>query len=276
MEGMRVIPRIVHNLSAALIVGSHHEVVFLCKLHHPFCLLSIRFAIRMCTTVRVCVVTVHIDTIGVVTCSAVDGVVAAMVSSIRVGVRTNVEVNIIKDVGALRKCRILEEIVDPAEHQHPTCCLIAVDSRGVQELRFTRAASVVDVSDQKLTVAWQSAEVDDFTHIRVVSRKLEHHVFVCGVGRILIPVVSGAVITVPHHGVIQHRRRSLQCHLVSHFLEFGELLVVGVSCNDVSIDAVHRDGVCDSRKVVIAVEFKSKIVLIALLHELVEVFFLCE
>ena len=58
--------------------------------------------------------------------------------------------------------------------------------------------------------------------------------------------------------------------LISEFLEVGEVFVVGVGRDHIAINVVDRNGMSDGFKVIVAVQIKSKIILIALLHELAQ------
>ena len=62
----------------------------------------------------------------------------------------------------------------------------------------------------------------------------------------------------------------MKCDFVSEFLEIRKIIVVGVSRDHIAVDAVHRNGVGDGVQVVVAVQHESEIILIALLHELVQ------
>ena len=57
---------------------------------------------------------------------------------------------------------------------------------------------------QKLAVARKCAKFDDFAHIRMVGCESIHHVLVCAVCRVSIPVVFSAVAAVPHLGFKHH------------------------------------------------------------------------
>ena len=270
MKGVGVVPRIVHDFFAAMIVGTHHKIIVLCKLHKPHRLCLPLFAIRVLAAVWIRIVTVHIDTVGVVTGSTIYGVVAAMIGAVGVGVGSDVKIDVVKDVGALRKGGVLQEVVDEAEHQHPTGSLVAVDGGSVKELRLAGAIAVVDVGDQDLAVAGQGAKLYDLAFVGMVGMEGIHHVFVSAIGRVAVPVVFGTVAAIPHGQFLEHRRRSHQCDFITEFLELAEFVVVGVSDDGVSFNTVNGNGMGNGLKVVIAVQLKSKIVLIALLHELVQ------
>ena len=50
----------------------------------------------------------------------------------------------------------------------------------------------------------------------------------------------------------------------------GKFVVVGVSGNRLAINAVHRNGSGDGFEVIVAVQLKSEIILIAFLHEMLQ------
>ena len=200
MEGVGVVPRVVHHLGTAVIVGTHHKSVFFGKLHKPFCFSLVGIAIGVWTTIGVGIVAVHINTVGVVTGGTVHVVIACVISSVRVGVRANIKVNIVHNGLNFRLVRVFKQIVNQAKHQNPACGFVAVDGAGVEELGLTSnpITGIVKVRNQNLASRRQCAKCYDFAFVRMVGLEIKHHGFVSLVGRVAVPVVFSAVAAVPH------------------------------------------------------------------------------
>ena len=82
-----------------MVVGTHREQMLLGQVHHPLALvLIIGSTIGMWAVVEVGEVTVQVDMVAVFTRGTINGVVAAMVSAVRVGAREDEEVDIVQDV----------------------------------------------------------------------------------------------------------------------------------------------------------------------------------
>ena len=116
MECVGVVPRVVHHLGTAVIVGAHHKSVFFGKLHKPFCFSLVGIAIGVWTAIGVGIVAVHINTVGVVAGGPVHVVVACVISSVRVGIRANIEVDVLHNGLNFRLVRIFKQIVNQAKH----------------------------------------------------------------------------------------------------------------------------------------------------------------
>ena len=198
MEGIGVVPRIVHHFGTTVVVGSHHKGDFSGKVHEPLGFSLVFVAIRVGTAMRIGIVTVHVDAVGVLSSGTVDGVVATMIGAVGIGIGANVKIDIIHHVLHLRLVGILQQIIDEAEHHDPTCGLVTMDSAGVEELRLAVGRAIVEVGNQNLATAVQCAEGDDFALVGVVGGELEHHVLVGAIGGIAVPVVFGTVAAVPH------------------------------------------------------------------------------
>ena len=97
MQGVGVVPRIVHHLGTTVIVGCHDEGNVLGKLHEPLRLKLVFFVVGVWTTVWVRVVAVHVDAIGIFACGMVYRVVAAIVGAVGVGVWGDVKVDVVHD-----------------------------------------------------------------------------------------------------------------------------------------------------------------------------------
>ena len=217
---------------------------------------------------RVSVVAVHVDTIGVFAGGAVHVVVAAVVGAVGVGIGTDVEVDVFEDVLHFRLVGVLQQVVDETEHHDPADDLVAVDGGGVEELRFAVGSAIVDVGQHNLTAAGQGAKGDDLALVGMVGLESEHHLFVGAIGGVAVPVVFGSVATVPHGCFFEQRRRGLKRDVIAEFDKTGKVVVVGVCRDHIAINAVDRDGLGDGFEVVVAIQAESEIILIALLHEL--------
>ena len=269
MKGIGVVPRVVHYFSAAVVVGTHHKGDFSGKVHEPlgFGLVFITIGVR--TSMWVGIVAVHVYAVGILSSGTIDCVIAAMVGAVGVGIRADVKVDVVHHVLHLGLIWILKQIVDKAEHQNPSRGLVAVDGRSVEELGFAFSCAVVEVRNHDFAATGQRAEGDDFAFVGMVGLEFKHHVFVCLIGRVAVPIVFGAVAAVPHSDFLQHGRRSLKRNFVSEFHKTGKILVVGVSGHHIAVNAVDGNGLGNGFQVVVAVQTKSKIVLVAFLHELV-------
>ena len=79
-------------------VGSHRESIILGKLHKPLGFGLVCIPIRMCAAMRVRVIAVHIDVIGISTSGTIDSIVATIIGAIRVGVREDENVQLVHQV----------------------------------------------------------------------------------------------------------------------------------------------------------------------------------
>ena len=272
MERVGVIPRIVHHLGAAMVVGAHYKGIILCELHKPLGFGLIVVAVGVGGAMWVSVIAVHVDAVGVATCGSAHVVVPCMIGAVGVGQGPDVKVNIVDHILHLRLVGVFQQIVNETEHENPACGLVAVDGARVEELGFAIGRAVVEVGNQDFAAAGQCTEGDDFAFVRMVSLEGKHHVFVCAIGGVAVPVVFGTVAAVPHGHFFKQRRRRLKRHFIAELLKLGEIFVVGVGGYQVPFNAVHRNGVGDGLEVIVAIQVKGKIILITLLHELMELF----
>ena len=204
MEGVGVVPRIVHHLGTTMVVGCHHEGDFSGKVHEPLGFSLIGMAVGMLATVWVGIIAVHVNAVGVFTGGAVHIVVSGMISTIGVGERANVEVDIVHHILHLRFVGVLQQIVDKAKHQDPACGFVTMDGGGVEELGLAVGCAVVEVGNQYFAVARERSQCDDFTLVGMVGLEIKHHGFVCFVGRVAVPIVLSTVAAIPHGDFFKH------------------------------------------------------------------------
>ena len=135
MEGIGVIPGVVHHFRAAVEIGAKDEVVRIGKVHH-----SLRFGLDGAlveATVIFWIVAVEVYAVGVVAAGVGHGVVATVVSAVGIGIGSDVELHRVDDIGETGIGSILaEEGVDEAQHQDPAGGLIAVHGAGKQHFRL--------------------------------------------------------------------------------------------------------------------------------------------
>ena len=168
-----------------------------------------------------------------------------MVGAVRVGVGPNVKVDIVHYSLDFRFVGILKQIVNEVEHQDPACGLITMNSAGVEELGLAVSCAIVEMGNHNLAATGQRAERDDFALVRVVVLEIKHHGFVSLIGRVAVPIVFGAVATVPHGNFLKQRRRCLKGYVISKSLEFCKIIVVGVGGHHLAVNAVNRNGTGD-------------------------------
>ena len=82
------------------------------------------------------------------------------------------------------------------------------------------------MGNQNLSAARQGSKGYYFAFVGMVGAEGIHHVFVCFVSGVLIPVVFGSVVAVPHLGLEQHGRRSLKGDVIPEFLKCSKFFVV--------------------------------------------------
>ena len=157
MEGLIGVPRIVHHLGAAMVVGTHREQMFLRQVHHPLALvLIIGSTIGVWAVVEVGEVTVQVDMVAILTRGAINGVVAPMVGAVGVGAREDEKVDIVQDVedtGVVAGA----ELVDETQHQDHARHLVAVHGGGIEEMGLAVGLAVVEARAHQLTATGQRA-----------------------------------------------------------------------------------------------------------------------
>ena len=157
MKGLVSVPRIVHNLSTAMVVGTHREQMLLCQVHHPLAfVLIIGSSIGMGAVVEVGEVTVQVDMVAVFTRGTINGVVAAMVGTVRVGAREDEEVDVVQDV---ENTRVVAgaEFVDETQHQDHARHFVTVHGGGIEEMGFAIGLAVVEACAHQFTSTGQGA-----------------------------------------------------------------------------------------------------------------------
>ena len=120
------VPWIVHHFSATMIVGTHGKQIFLCQIHHPLgFVLIVGSTIGVGSIIEVREVTVEVNVVAIIAFGTSDGVIATVISTIRVGARENKQIDIVEDVldatvgaGA--------ELIDESKHKNHARHLITV------------------------------------------------------------------------------------------------------------------------------------------------------
>ena len=72
--------------------------------------------------------------------------------------------------------------------------------------------------------------------------------------------------------IVDATNLSRSLFFTTQLLELGEIALVGVCRNHLAVNAVHGNGLGDGVQIVMAVQFKGEIVLVAILHELLQLF----
>ena len=126
------VPRVVHHLGASVQVGAESEIVIGDIIDHRSVLLLLR--IHRLGSKGIGVVAVEVDVVGVVSCGAAHGVVAAAIGA--VGIAEGIDI----DAGGVEQLRVLsvaavtfQQCVDEAEHHYVACHLVAVHSGAIEE-----------------------------------------------------------------------------------------------------------------------------------------------